>query len=148
MMLLDMGLGDWRINILGTDLSSQMVERARAGRYLQIEVNRGLPAAYLVRYFTRAGLEWQLKDDVRRMVDFTTFDLRQGMSALGPFDVVFCRHVLIYFDINAKRKILEEIHGTLFHGGYLLLGGSETTLNLTKAFERRILGQTVLYQAP
>jgi chemotaxis protein methyltransferase CheR len=148
MMLLEMGLGDWRIKIQGTDLSTQMAERSRAGKYLQIEVNRGLPIAYLVKYFTRAGLEWQLKDEVRRMVDFSTFDLRQSMSARGPFDVVFCRNVLIYFDVESKRKILDEIHGTLFRGGYLLLGGSETTLNLTNRFERRIMGQTVLYQAP
>jgi chemotaxis protein methyltransferase CheR len=148
MMLLEMGLGDWRIRIQGTDLSSRMAERASTGRYLQIEVNRGLPAAYLVKYFTRVGLEWQLKDQVRRMVDFTTFDLRQSMSSRGPFDVVFCRNVLIYFNVEAKRKILEELHGTLFRGGYLLLGGSETTLNLTNSFERRIVGQTVLYQSP
>jgi chemotaxis protein methyltransferase CheR len=147
MMLLEMGLGDWKIRIQGTDLSTQMAERARTGRYLQIEVNRGLPIGFLVKYFTRVGLEWQLKDEVRRMVDFTTFDLRQSMCARGPFDVVFCRNVLIYFDIEAKRRILEEIHGTLFRGGYLLLGGSETTLNLTARFDRRIFGQTVLYQA-
>jgi len=148
MMLLEMGLGDWRIKIQGTDLSTQMAARASAGRYLQIEVNRGLPVAYLVKYFIRVGLEWQLKDDVRRMVEFTTCDLRHSMSSRGPFDVVFCRNVLIYFDIEAKRRILEELHGTLFRGGYLLLGGSETTLNLTNRFERRIIGQTVLYQAP
>lgn len=148
MMLLEMGLGDWRIKIQGTDLSTQMASRSSAGRYLQIEVNRGLPVAYLLKYFTRAGLDWQLKDEVRRMVDFTTFDLRQSMSARGPFDVVFCRNVLIYFDMEAKRKILEQLHGTLFRGGYLLLGGSETTLNLSSRFERRIVGQTVLYQAP
>lgn len=146
MMLLEMGLDGWKIRIQGTDLSSRMVERARAGRYLQIEVNRGLPASYLVKYFTRAGLEWQLKDKVRRMVDFSSFDLRQNMSPLGPFDVVFCRNVLIYFDVEARRKILHEIHGTLFREGYLLLGTSETTLNLTDRFARRLLGQTVLYQ--
>ncbi|MGA3040122.1 MAG: CheR family methyltransferase [Bryobacteraceae bacterium] len=148
MMLLEMGLGDWRIKIQGTDLNTQMAGRASAARYLQIEVNRGLPVGYLVKYFTRTGLEWQLKDEVRRMVDFSTFDLRQSMSARGPFDVVFCRNVLIYFDVEAKRKILDEIHATLFRGGYLLLGGSETTLNLTNRFERRIMGQTVLYQVP
>jgi chemotaxis protein methyltransferase CheR len=70
------------------------------------------------------------------------------MSSRGPFDVVFCRNVLIYFDVEAKRRILDELHGTLFRGGYLLLGGSETTLNLTTRFERRIIGQTVLYQSP
>ena len=146
MLLLEMGLGGWKIKIQGTDLSSRMVERARAGRYLQIEVNRGLPASYLVKYFTRVGLEWQLKDVVRRMVEFSSLDLRQSMSALGPFDMVFCRNVLIYFDIEVKRKILQQIHGTLFRGGYLLLGCSETTLNLVDCFGRRIVGQTVLYQ--
>jgi len=148
MMLLEMGLADWRIRIQGTDLSTQMAARASAGRYLQIEVNRGLPIGYLVKYFTRMGLEWQLKDEVRRMVDFSTCDLRESMAARGPFDVVFCRNVLIYFDVESKRKILEEIHGTLFRGGYLLLGGSETTLNLTVRFERKVFGQTVLYQVP
>jgi chemotaxis protein methyltransferase CheR len=148
MMLREMGLGDWRISILGTDLNHRMLERSRAGKYLQIEVNRGLPVSCLLKYFTKAGLEWQLKDEVRRMVEFTAFDLRQSMLALGPFDVVFCRNVLIYFDIEAKKKILEQLHGTLFRGGYLLLGGSETTLNLTTRFERKILGQSVFYQAP
>ncbi len=147
-MLLEMGLGDWKIRIQGTDLSTQMAERSRTGRYLQIEVNRGLPVGYLVKYFTRVGLEWQLKDEVRRMVDFTTFDLRQKMSTRGPFDVVFCRNVLIYFDTESKRRILDELYGTLFRGGYLLLGGAETTLNLTDRFERRVTGQTVLYRVP
>ncbi len=148
MMLLEMGLGDWRIRIQGTDLSTQMAERASSGRYLQIEVNRGLPIAYLVKYFTRVGLEWQLKDEARRMVDFSTCDLRQSMSSRGPFDVVFCRNVLIYFDVESKRKILDQLHGTLFRGGYLLLGGSETTLGLTDRFERKVFGQTVFYQVP
>ena len=147
MMLLEMGLGDWKITIQGTDLSSRMVERARAGRYLQIEVNRGLPVTCLIKHFKRVGLEWQLNDDVRRMVEFSSIDLRQSLRARGPYDVVFCRNVLIYFDIESKRRILDEIHGTLFRGGYLLLGASETTLNLVDCFERRMFGQTVLYQA-
>lgn len=146
MMLLDMGLGDWRIDILGTDLSTNVLQRAQAAKYMQIEVNRGLPVAYLVKYFTRAGLDWQLKDEVRRMVRFAPIDLRQSMRVLGPFDVVFCRNVLIYFDIENKRKILGELRETLFRGGHLLLGGSETTLNLDDRFERRIVGQAVLYR--
>jgi chemotaxis protein methyltransferase CheR len=148
MMLLELGLGDWKIQILGTDLSTQVLERARAGKYMQIEVNRGLPVTYLVKYFTRVGLDWQLKDDVRRMVRFETIDLRQSLRTLGPFDIVFCRNVLIYFDIESKKKILSELWGTLFRGGYLLLGGSETTLNLYDRFNRRILGQAVFYQVP
>jgi len=148
MMLLEMGLANWNIRILGTDLSSAMVKRAQSGRYLQIEVNRGLPVNYLVKYFSRVGLEWELKDEVRRMVQFSSLDLRQSLRAMGPFDLVFCRNVLIYFDVETKGKILQEIHGTLFRGGYLLLGGSETTVNLTNRFEREIVGQTVLYRVP
>ena len=148
LMLIEMGLADWNIQILGTDLSTRAVDRARAARYMQIEVNRGLPAAYLIKYFTRVGLDWQLKDHVRRMVRFEPLDLRQSLRTLGPFDVVFCRNVLIYFDVETKKKILSEIRGTLFRGGHLLLGGSETTLNLDNTFLRKTVGQTVLYQAP
>ncbi len=146
MMLLEMGLKDWRISIVGTDLSEQILDRARQGRFMQIEVNRGLPVSYLVKYFTRQGLEWQLKDEVRKMVRFQRFDLREGMRTLGPFDVVFCRNVLIYFDHETKKKILEGIRGTLHTGGHLLLGGAETTLSLTDKFERITVGQAVLYR--
>ncbi len=148
MMLLEMGLGDWNIEILATDLSTQVLERARAGQYLQIEVNRGLPVGYLVKYFTRVGLDWQLKDEVRRMVRFAPLDLRQSLRSLGPFDIVFCRNVLIYFDIDNKRKILAELRETLAPGGYLLLGGTETTLNLDSRFERKTVGPAVFYQVP
>lgn len=146
MMLLEMGLRDWRINILGTDLSEQILDRARQARFMQIEVNRGLPVSYLVKYFTRHGLDWQLKDEVRNMVKFQKFDLREGMRTLGPFDVVFCRNVLIYFDQDTKKQILEGIRGTLHRGGHLLLGGAETTLSLSDKFERVTVGQAVLYR--
>lgn len=148
MMLLQMNLKDWNIQILGTDLSTQMVERARAGKYMQIEVNRGLPAMQLVKYFTRDGLDWQLNREVRSMARFEPFDLRQGMKTMGPFDIVLCRNVLIYFDVELKKKILNEVRGTLFRGGYLLLGGSETTLNLTDQYARKTAGQAVFYQVP
>ena len=146
MMLLEMGLRDWRISITGTDLSEQILDRARQGRFMQIEVNRGLPVSHLVKYFTRQGLEWQLKDEVRNMVRFQRFDLRDSMRTLGPFDVVFCRNVLIYFDQETKKKILEGICGTLHGGGHLLLGGAETTLSLSTKFERVTVGQAVLYR--
>jgi chemotaxis protein methyltransferase CheR len=148
MMLLEMGLGNWNIRIVGTDLSTQVLQRASAGKYLQIEVNRGLPAALLVKYFTRAGLEWQLKDEVRRMVRFEGIDLRQGAGNLGRFDMVFCRNVLIYFDVGTKRKILSHIWDALTPGGYLLLGGSETTLNLDDRFRLINHGRASFYQAP
>ena len=139
MMLLEMGLQDWDIQILGTDLSERMIERAKAGKYIQIEVNRGLPAPYLVKYFDRKGLEWQLKDQVRRMVTFRQFDLRQPMTAVGTFDYVFCRNVLIYFDVETKKNILKQIAGALCPGGGLIMGAAEHTIGLSDAFERKTL---------
>lgn len=146
MMLREMGLPGWDFRILGTDLSEAILQRAREGRYLQIEVNRGLPAPYLVKHFTRHGLEWQLKDEIRQMARFERFDLRQSMHTLGPFDVIFCRNVLIYFDLETKKKILSQIHDTLLSGGYLFLGTAETTLNLDERYQRRSIGQAVAYQ--
>jgi len=145
MLLLEMGLGAWDVSILGTDLSTPVLKRAQAGRYLQIEVNRGLPAPLLVKYFKREGLDWQLKDEVRRMVRFQKDDLRSGPPP-GTFDLIFCRNVLIYFDANTKRGILSRIYRALLPGGHLLLGGSETTLSYDDRFLRRPVGTCVLYQ--
>jgi len=145
-LLLEMGFGDWTIDIVGTDLSEQILDRARGGKYMQIEVNRGLPAPYLVKYFQREGLDWRLKDPVRKMVRFRRFDLRQPMQGLGLFDVVMCRNVLIYFDVDTKKKILGELRRVMHPGGYLLLGGAETTVNLDDNFRRTPIGQAVFYR--
>jgi len=136
MMLCEMGLQDWNIEIKGTDLNERMVERARLGSYAQIEVNRGLPATHLVKYFDRHDLEWRVKEGLRRMVRFERFDLRQPMRQMGPFDFVLCRNVLIYFDVETKKRILSEIEKTMAPGGHLLLGAAETTMSLSDAFER------------
>lgn len=144
-LLLEMGLGSWKIRILGTDLNSQILERARAGRFMQIEVNRGLPARYLVKYFHRCGLEWQLGDEVRRMVQFQTFDLRQSMRGMGPFDLVFCRNVLIYFDTGTKKKILGEICRVMADDGLLVLGSAETTINLDSRFVKQTINNATFY---
>ncbi len=147
MLLLGCGLSDWSIQILGTDFCSQVLERAQAGKYQQIEVNRGLPAPYLVKHFRRAGMDWELSETVRRMVRFEAIDLRQSMRALGPFDLVFCRNVMIYFDAETKRGILNQIHGTLFRGGWLLLGGAETAFGVEDKFERQTVGSAIVYVA-
>jgi chemotaxis protein methyltransferase CheR len=147
MLLLEAGLGDWRIQILGTDFSSAVLERARSGRYRQIEVNRGLPTTLLLKYFRRSGVDWQLSDSVLRMVQYETIDLRKSMRALGPFDLVFCRNVLIYFDTETKNRILRELHGTLFRGGWLLLGGTETAFGIEEWFERQVVGGSTVYAA-
>jgi chemotaxis protein methyltransferase CheR len=147
MLLLENGMQDWNIQILGTDFSAKVVERARCGIYQQIEVNRGLPAALLVKYFRRSGLDWQLSDAVRTMVRFETIDLRKSMRTLGPFDLVFCRNVMIYFDNDTKRNIMKEIHSTLFRGGWLLLGGAETAFSLEDRFDRLNVGNVTVYVA-
>jgi chemotaxis protein methyltransferase CheR len=147
MMLLEMGLSGWELRVVGTDLNHQVLERARTGRYLQIEVNRGLPAKYLVKYFRREGLDWQLSDQVRSMVKFAPFDLRHNMAALGTFDIVLCRNVLIYFDIETKQKIIGGIRQVLCPGGLLLLGCAESLLNMSTGFEKVVYGAATFYQA-
>jgi chemotaxis protein methyltransferase CheR len=147
MLLLEEHLEGWNIQILGTDFSAKVLERARAGMFQQIEVNRGLPANLLVKHFTRSGLDWQLTDTVRQMVRFETIDLRKSMSSLGPFDLVFCRNVMIYFDAETKRNIMKEIHGTLMKGGWLLLGGAESAFGLDEWFERLTAGNLTVYVA-
>jgi chemotaxis protein methyltransferase CheR len=148
MLLLEAGYADWNIEILGTDLSTQILERAAAGSYLQIEINRGMPAPLLVKYFQRAGLNWLVKTEVRKFVRFMPFDLRNSMRFLGAFDLVLCRNVLIYFDIETRKKILGEIRGALHPGGYFLMGASETTFNLDDNFVRSTCGAITVYQAP
>jgi chemotaxis protein methyltransferase CheR len=147
-LLLEAGFADWRIEILGTDLSSRILARASAGEYLQIEVNRGLPAPLLVKFFRRAGLNWQIKDEIKRLVRFAPFDLRHSPSQFGAFDLVLCRNVLIYFDAETRKTILARLRSTLAPGGYLLLGASETTFNMDPGLIRKTVGTTVAYQAP
>jgi chemotaxis protein methyltransferase CheR len=146
-LLIEAGLQDWNIQILGTDFSSKVVERARSGVFQQIEVNRGLPVSLLIKHFRRSGLEWQIGDAIRRMAQFETIDLRKSMRALGPFDLVFCRNVLIYFDAATKQKIVKELHSTLSRGGWLLLGGAESAFALDELFERKTVENVTVYVA-
>ncbi len=147
MILHEEAFSDWNIQILGTDFSSQAVARASAGTYQQIEVNRGLPTSLLIKHFRRSGVDWQLSDALRRMAVFDTIDLRKSLRTLGPFNLVFCRNVLIYFDSDTKQKILEQIHGTLFRGGWLLLGGAEMALGIDRWFERQNVGAATVFVA-
>ncbi len=147
MLLLQEDMQEWNATILGTDFNSKIVERARAGLYQQIEVSRGLPAKLLVKHFQRSGLHWQLEDKVRRMARFDTIDLRKSMRTLGPFDLVFCRNVMIYFDAETKRNIMKQIHGTMFRGGWLLLGGAETPSDLAGLFEKIRIGNVTVHVA-
>ena len=137
----------WQVGITATDISEEMLARAQAGRYSQLEVNRGLPASMLVRHFDRVGTEWQVKEPLRRMVDYRPLNLAAPLpTGMGPYDVVFCRNVLIYFDAPTKRAILERIRRVLCPDGYLFLGGAETTLNLDDAFERVQVDRATCYR--
>lgn len=129
-------LADWRISFVATDLSRDVLDRARSGRYSQLEVNRGLPAPFLLKYFQRTGMEWQIKNDIRRMVDFRELNLLEPFPPLGQLDVVFIRNVLIYFDVPTKQQIFKKIRTVLRPDGYMFLGGAETTLNVDESFQR------------
>ncbi|MFL6136498.1 MAG: CheR family methyltransferase [Frankiaceae bacterium] len=125
----------WQVSILATDLSREMLAKARAGRYGQLEVNRGLPATMLVSHFDRAGIEWVVKDRLRQLVEFRPLNLAEPVGPVLPrFDVVFLRNVLIYFDHETKRRVLAQVRRVLRPDGYLFLGGAETTLNVDDAF--------------
>ncbi len=147
MMLAEMGLRDWNLDVLGTDLNRKVLDRAELGKYSQLEVNRGLPASYLVKYFRRTGVEWELSSEVRRKVRFQTFDLRSSMRSKGPFDVVFCRNILIYFDLPTRQAILAEIHGALFKGGILILGTAEAGLPAGNRYQRHGGNSGAIYVA-
>jgi chemotaxis protein methyltransferase CheR len=132
--------------IVGTDISPKMVERARAGRYSQLEVNRGLPAHYLVKHFDQVGRDWVLRPQVRSMARFERGNLALPPVGVPACDLVFLRNVLIYFDVETKRTVLSHIRRVLKPGGYLLLGGAESTLNLDAAFQRVELGRAVVFR--
>lgn len=136
----------WRVRLLATDLSQQMLTRTREGCYSQLEVNRGLPAAALVRHFRRDGLTWRINDELRQMIDTRALNLAEEWPALPAMDVVFLRNVLIYFDVEVKRQILARVRRVLRPDGYLFLGGAETTLNLDDSFERLQIGRATAYR--
>ncbi|MBX9790469.1 MAG: protein-glutamate O-methyltransferase CheR [Pirellulales bacterium] len=129
-------LQGWNVRLIATDLCAGMIERARLGRFRQLEVNRGLPAAYLVKYFQREGLDWQINSNVRRLVQFLQLNLAaDNWPALPPLDVIFLRNVLIYFEVPTRKQILGKIRRLLRPDGYLFLGGAETTFHVDDAFE-------------
>lgn len=139
-------LMSWRINITATDISQEMLERSRAGRYSQIEVNRGLPTPLLLKWFHQEGVHWQLDELVRGMVTFSPLNLAAPWPAMPAWDLILLRNVMIYFDNAVKKEILGRIARVLSRDGYLLLGGSETTFGLDDSFVRVESLKTGFYQ--
>ena len=136
----------WNVRILATDLNEEVLAKARAGQYGQVEINRGLAAPMLMKYFTRDGLKWIISGDLRRMVDFQQMNLAAPWPTMPPIDVIFLRNVLIYFDAPTKKRILANARQLLRPDGVLFLGGAETTINLDDAFERMPHEKAAVYR--
>jgi chemotaxis protein methyltransferase CheR len=138
-------LKDWRVSILATDLSATVLKVAKAGHYSQFEVNRGLPAAYLVKYFTKHGDRWHIKPELKKSIHFQALNLVQPWPVLPPFDLVFIRNVMIYFDVETKKMILKRIRNCLLPHGHLFLGAAETTINLDPEYQPVTFDRAVVY---
>jgi len=136
----------WNYEIMGTDISTEMVKRAETAEYSQVEVNRGLPAAQLVQYFERAGAHWRITPQLRRNVSFRLMNLTAPLPAMQPFDVIFLRNVLIYFDVAVKRTVLQNVARLLRPDGWLFLGAAETTIGIDDNYERVAAGRTSAYR--
>jgi chemotaxis protein methyltransferase CheR len=128
-------LAGFRTEIVATDISGEVLERAKAGIYSQFEVQRGLPIQQLVKFFSQVGEAWQIAAEIRAMVQFRPLNLLKDFSALGTFDVVFCRNVLIYFDQETKIGVLNRLARQMPEDGFLALGAAETVVGLTDAFK-------------
>jgi chemotaxis protein methyltransferase CheR len=137
MCLKEMGaaLAGWRIEIIGTDISQQVLEKSKSGIYSQFEVQRGLPIQLLVKYFKQVGEMWQISPEIRSMIQYRPLNLLQDFGSMGKFDLIFCRNVLIYFDQDMKTQIFGRLAKAMEPDGFLALGAAETVVGLTDAFK-------------
>lgn len=135
-----------KAQVLGTDIADEVLVRARDGLFSQIEMNRGLPANLLARYFQRKGLQWEISPNLRELVSFSKLNFIEAWPKLPTMDVVFLRNVLIYFSPETKRKILEKVRSVMAPHAVLFLGAAETTMNLDSAFMRVQVDNQVFYR--
>jgi len=138
-------LAEWQFDVTATDISAEMLNKAKVGLYTQFEVQRGLPIMMLIRYFKQIDEKWQIDQSIRAMVKFRLFNLLESPESLGIFDVVLCRNVLIYFDQETKARVLNSIADQLAEDGVLYLGAAETVLGVTDRFSP-VPGQRGMYQ--
>jgi chemotaxis protein methyltransferase CheR len=133
MILDDMAgrLAGWKVEIIGTDISSEVLEKARQGAYSQFEIQRGLPIQMLLKHFHQDGDKWQVSERLRAMVTLKQHNLLDPNGHLGQFDVIFCRNVLIYFDVPTKARVLAALAPRLAHDGAFVLGAAETVIGIT-----------------
>ena len=128
-------LAGWRVEIIATDLSQEVLEKSKAGIYSQFEVQRGLPIQLLVKHFKQNGEFWQISPEIRAMVAHRQLNLLHDFSQLGAFDVIFCRNVLIYFDQDTKINVFGRLARSMEADGFLVLGAAETVVGLTDVFK-------------
>jgi len=128
-------LAGWRVDIVATDLSREVLEKSKSGIYSQFEVQRGLPIQLLVKYFKQNGELWQISPDIRAMIQHRQLNLLHDFSQLGVFDIIYCRNVLIYFDQDTKINIFGRLAKTMEPDGFLVLGAAETVVGLTDVFK-------------
>ena len=121
----------WKIEILGTDISAEVLEKARQGLYSQFEVQRGLPIQLLLKYFRQEGDKWRLTERIRNMVELRPHNLLESSSQFGQFDIIFCRNVLIYFDVPTKARVMAALAQRLVRNGAFVLGAAETVIGIT-----------------
>ena len=138
-------LSDWKVNIVASDISEKMLSKAKEGIYNQLEINRGLPINYLAKYFEKNGSNWQISKEIRDMVKFEKINLMRSWN-IPKMDLVFMRNVLIYFDVDTKKNIVQRVEKTLHPLGYLFLGGAETTLGISNEFVRVGIDKVPCYQ--
>lgn len=138
-------LRDWKVSILATDISETMLKRCREGIFSKLEVNRGLPAQMLIKYFEQESAEWRIKDRIRELIDFRQMNLIAPWPFMPKMDIVFIRNVLIYFDLKTKREILAKVRQTMLPEAYMFLGGAETTLNIDPEFHRLRMDKSTCY---
>lgn len=139
-------LNDWKIEIIATDISNEMLDKCKSGKFSQLEVNRGLPARTLVRFFDRVGTDWQAKSELRKLISFRRLNLTKSFPVLGQFDIAFVRNVLIYFDQKTKKDILQRVRRVLHSDSYLFIGSVETTIGLGAPYRREEIDATVCYR--
>ena len=128
-------MGGCKVEILGTDISERCLEKAKTGIYTQFEVQRGLPVQHLMKYFKKDGENWRINDQIKNTVRYRQMNLLDDFRTLGKFDIIFCRNVLIYFDIATKKRVLERMATQVEGTGYLLMGAAETVLGITDSFK-------------
>jgi chemotaxis protein methyltransferase CheR len=139
-------LAGWNVRIMATDLVERVLERARNGIFTQYEIQRGLPAQYMTRFFDQVGIDWKIRPEVKRWIEFKRLNLLCDFSSFGQFDIIFCRNILIYFDNASKKKVLEGMAASLTPNGALFLGGGETPLGITDRLVRIEVDRGVYYR--